>query len=186
MAGPARLLPWFPALVPSPLCSEFTCSGRHLHHGLVTLTHRMSSPPPTSCPTPTTWNTTGSGVCHLPRTGCPPARAWEVPDGVRPHAQGQLVASITSTPAGTSPPNQPSQHSQMSPHMHPWVQKTGRVRVRKHAIQVAPQASKVFRSLHPPLAHILGQMTLSDHISHLAACLSPPALGRRDGGSTSP
>lgn len=44
VAGPAKLLPWFPALVPMPLCSEFTCSGRHLHHGLITLTHHMSFP----------------------------------------------------------------------------------------------------------------------------------------------
>ena len=140
--------------------------------------------PPHLAPPPPHGTPLDQGSVCLSRTGCPPARAWKVPDGVRPHAQGQLVASITSIPAGTR--HKPSQDSQMSPHVHPWVQKTGRVQVRKHAIQVAPQASKVFRSLHPPLAHVLGQMLLSDHISHLVAWLSPPALGRRDGGSTVP
>ena len=77
VAGPTRLLPWFSAFVPSPLCSEFICSGRHLHHGLVTLTHRMSSPPPTSCPTPTTWNTTGSGVCLSAQNRLSPSKGLE-------------------------------------------------------------------------------------------------------------
>lgn len=71
--GRSRQTPsWFPAPLSLTLCSEFTCSGWHLHHGLVTLTHRTSSLPYILPHSHHMEQPLDQGSVCLPRTGCPP------------------------------------------------------------------------------------------------------------------